>query len=440
MEAVVAPLNIDASSPIGSPTVMQPQPTTSNVPPDLAADGVVLAVLCGVTAYWWPCFYGNSVNGQDRYWMIGFDGQSIYTLSGVVGGKQPTPRPKSVKVKSQNTVWDQGVFNIRSKINKRQREEGYYMLDPEGHKVELTGKQGVNDVKLAHPDFMLADEYDPNRPLDFARGVGASYKLDGERGMAAIHEGVVRLMTRSNKYMKFMEHVEQALIAWFARLPAGTHVDGEMYKHGWTINKISGICRRTVNRHEETVLLEYHVFDIILPPGLIATPYWQRIAMLMDIAKELGLMQVAPDGSQQWYGPIRIVGYTVLSNDADVPIYHDMVKAAGYEGAMIRDLQAEYQQKRCSAIQKYKEFLEEEVEIIGVDFEENMGKRLAMFWVRDARGQQLRVRPMGSFPQREMWFQHPELVVGRRDYTIVHFELSKEKGVQRFPIGKRFRS
>lgn len=393
---------------------------------------VTLQQICNVTAYWWPTMYGESVNSQLRYWTIGFDGVYIYTISGMIGGNVPTARQHAaVEIKSQQTIWRQAIFNIKGEMNKRQREEGYYMMDVHGQKIELTQRQTPLDAKHRHPEFMLANEYVPGMNVHWPLLI--QDKLDGIRAMAQIVDNAsanasVKLFSRGNKFFQFLDHITNILIDLFKLLPIGTCLDGELYRHGWTFNQISGIVKRTVNPHNDTLLLEYHIFDIILPNPNQFINYIDRMQLVSQVLAKIDNQSV-----------VKLVKFDTVNNQDEILYYHANAKAKGYEGVMLRNPNGYYIQKRCNDLLKYKQFIEEEVQIVGVDSEVNMGKNLAMFSVVDKRGQRLRVRPMGTWPQRELWYQRPELVIGRKDYTIIHFGNSVEHDVQRIPIGKGFR-
>ena len=388
---------------------------------------VTLQQICNVTAYWWPTMYGESVNGQQRYWTIGFDGTYIYTISGMIGGNIPTARQHAaVEIKSQQTLWRQAIFNIKSEMNKRQREEGYYMMDVDGNKIELTQRQTPLDAKHQHPEFMLANEYVPGMNVNWPLLI--QDKLDGIRAMAQVVNDSVKLFSRGNKFFQFLDHISNILVDLFKLLPTGTCLDGELYRHGWTFNQISGIVKRTVNPHTDTMLLEYHIFDVILPSSNQFTSYIDRMQLISQALVKIDTRSI-----------VKLVKFGIVNNQDDILYYHAEAKAKGYEGVMLRNPNGYYIQKRCNDLLKYKQFIEEEVQIVGVDSEVNMGKNLAMFWVVDKRGQRLRVRPMGTWPQRELWYQRPELVIGRKDYTIIHFGNSIEHDIQRIPIGKGFR-
>jgi hypothetical protein len=84
-----------------------------------------------------------------------------------------------------------------------------------------------------------------------------------------------------------------------------------------------------------------------------------------------------------------------------------------------------------------KHFIDEEGIIEGVVDGTGDAKGLAIFKIRDCRGNLLTVCPRGNREERRNWFQNPQQVIGRR-YTFRYFELSADN-IPRFATGKAFR-
>jgi len=117
---------------------------------------------------------------------------------------------------------------------------------------------------------------------------------------------------------------------------------------------------------------------------------------------------------------------------------HDQFVAEGYEGIMLRDANGSYQiNKRSKYLQKYKEFMDEEFQIVG--FHEGTGnEKGAVVWdCKTKKGQPFAVRPRGTFERRKELFQDVAANVGSM-LTVIFQEYSAD-GVPRFPVGKSIR-
>ena len=413
--------------------------TIREVPAEEISNNLQKSKLWGVTAYWWPCMNGKSVNGQNRYWQIGFniDDSSIYTISGTVGGNPPTPKRKAVKAMGNRNIVQQAILNINSKITKRQREDGFLMYDENNSPFHITSRNDPFAVSGAHPDFMLADEYAPN--LVSWPWIGQE-KMDGIRAMGYVQNDpgvgwIGKLRSRSNKNYTFLDHIFGILPHIFNYLPIGTYLDGELYSHTLTFNQISSVVKRTKNPHPDRFQMQYHVFDIIFPTGSAEAQlgYVARMNILSNVIAKLA------NDYPNLTKIIVIMQYQLINSEAELLAFHRDATLRGFEGVIIRNPNSVYVQKRCKEILKYKQFFEEETTIISVYSAEGNEAGLAMLKVRDRDGKELIVRPRGTFEMRKQWLEHPELIIGRCDYTIIHFGKSVEHDNQRFAVGKGFR-
>lgn len=402
---------------------------------DDLCNNLFLTVQHGVNAYWWPHFYNKTVIGQDHYWGVGFDGVNTYTVSGMVGGKPPIPKTKKVEAMANRNIYQQAILNINSKITKKQRQNGFLMYDNEGQGYQVISKVDELQVSGDHPNFMLASDY-----KDYVKSVKwpwvAQEKLDGIRAMGYVEQenGIMvgKLRSRSNKNFVFLEHITIFVSELLKYFPPGTHLDGELYIHGLTFNQITSMVKRPKNPHPERGKLQYYLFDIIIPD--VDYTYVDRMNVLYQGLS--ALINVYPDAANV----LVQMGYIEVNSELDLLGFHAEAKERKFEGVIIRNPFGKYIQKRCDQVLKYKEFMEEETTIIEVYSAEGNEAGLAMFRVKDKQGKEFRVRPAGEFELRAKWFREPESVLGRSDYTIVHFGKSLEHGNQRFAVGKGFRA
>jgi len=81
---------------------------------------------------------------------------------------------------------------------------------------------------------------------------------------------------------------------------------------------------------------------------------------------------------------------------------------------------------------KYKEFKDEEVEIIGFEVGTGTEEGAIIYQVKDEREKIFTVRPRGSVEERRKLYKNKEKLLGLK-LTIRYQELS-EYGVPRFPV------
>jgi len=150
-----------------------------------------------------------------------------------------------------------------------------------------------------------------------------------------------------------------------ANIPADIILDGELYVHGWSLQKINSAA--SINRledNEATSQLQYHIFDCINLKEPMA-PFAERTSFLK------WLMQ-----SEHWQGMIKAV-QMVATYEAPTLYIADTMFASfrqeGYEGAMFRQSNAPYgfveqcknKENRWPVLLKRKQWLDDDFDIVG---------------------------------------------------------------------------
>lgn len=184
-------------------------------------------------------------------------------------------------------------------------------------------------------------------------------KLNGVRALAQIVGGVTVLQSRDEKLWNYTV-IQQIAdeIAYAHQIVGDTILDGELYKHGWKLQKINGAI--AVNRNgpsKDSKEIEFHVFDTINP----ARPFSDR---WIDISNALRTADLPH---------IRVVDTSLVHDRDQLDRYFHMSTALGYEGVMLRpDGPYEFgvtghgTQKRSEYLWKYKSWLDDEFLCIGV--------------------------------------------------------------------------
>ncbi len=136
-------------------------------------------------------------------------------------------------------------------------------------------------------------------------------------------------------------------------------LDGELYLHGHHLDHIRGNAKRLVSLVQD-LDLQFHVYDIFVD-NEIYTPFKERMEMLREI----------PESSH-----IKLVPTVLAKNDPDIRYLMQEHLNKGYEGVIIRDLDAAYQQKRTNVLLKLKPWFHTLAVVIG--FVEGKGKYQGM--------------------------------------------------------------
>lgn len=157
---------------------------------------------------------------------------------------------------------------------------------------------------------LLAHIYEPHR---VTYPCYVQPKLNGIR--ALFQNGFFQSRDEEPFPVGLLKHLSQPLLDLFG---PQVILDGELYKHGWPLQRINGAVtpiRQEAN--EDTKLIEYHVFDVVD----FTKSFEDRIKILDKAYPECGMVPV----------------YTTKSQNEEITnlFYADFV-AKGYEGMMIR--------------------------------------------------------------------------------------------------------
>ena len=263
----------------------------------------------------------------------------IVRTTGFIDGKKQTHIDVVDKPKQNRTLEQQAELEAKSHFNSK-KDEGYKTLKDLGFRFE---EETTDKFKMM---FLLE-----NLPLDRTDASGvlkpmkctatndtktgkfldkvlkkivypcdAQTKLDGVRCFATLTSNGWKFTSSSGKsYDVICQHIKAELDKY--DIPVGIILDGELYKHGIPLEKISGWCRTTTRRIPEHDLMEFHIFDA---PG--KESWKDRREFLNEIANDI-------DDS----GSIKFVNNTTVYHIEEAIDFHNDVVEEGYEGAIFRN-------------------------------------------------------------------------------------------------------
>lgn len=148
-------------------------------------------------------------------------------------------------------------------------------------------------------------------------------------------------------------------------------LDGELYVHGWSLQKINGAVAVTRNEPNKfTPIVEYHVFDIIDTTNPMQT-FEQRAESLFNLRNRITLHSLTK---------VRVVPTMLMSQPQAESAYHSY-RQQGYEGIMYRASDKPYgheqfcgnKDNRWNYLLKRKAWVDDEFTII--DFTSTLGEK-----------------------------------------------------------------
>lgn len=297
-----------------------------------------------------PILYKYTSTGKIQQWQIFVDGDKFYTVEGLKDGKLTTSlptycKPKNVGKKNETTSGAQAIIEAQAKF-QRKLDKGY--------------NKKVSKKKVFF-EPMLAEDYRDKATGETFPWVQALWddrslrkfvqpKLDGLR---TINENG-KLASRGGKPFVTCPHLCQDEVI----------LDGELYNHKFKddFNAIVSMIKQSKPTAEDLEhakkYAEMWVYDF---PGH-SGPFSERYEKL----KEWYASQSNPS--------IVLVPTCEVETEEDLKRLHEDFKSAGFEGTILRVDSGNYENKRTKQLIKYKDFIDEEFEIVG--YEEGKGGRV----------------------------------------------------------------
>lgn len=380
-----------------------------------------------------PVLYKQKATGKISQWSVCIfpseqdESKIIETTFGEMDGAQQIHRTVISAGKAKRTILQQAVLEAKSKWSEKKNKEGY------------------QEVIQAHNSVirpMLANTFQKELYVKNSRAYKIPFpmyvqrKYDGIRCMAHKTDRII-LESRKGTSFSNLHHIEEELYNLFDVMDenAKYYFDGELYTNTLPFETINGLVRlseitKKSKDFEKTMrqiqTLEYHIYDLY-DTSRVHLTFHERNNILNELRTRLGHLKY-----------IKFVDTELVKSIPEMKQKHDLYVMEGYEGIMLRDKDGLYESnKRSKYLQKYKEFMEEEFEIVGYHDGEGIDKGLVIWECINKNGIQFSAKPRGSHEYRRQLYSEADKYIGHQ-LTIIFQEYSID-GVPRFPVGKAIR-
>lgn len=350
--------------------------------------------------------------------------------SGLYGGKfteQPTIIIDKGKVK--RTIDEQAELVYNSNI-KSYLDKGYRKISDFGfssisefNPEDVLPKDKTDQNGAKKP--MLAKSMDlENKKLTDKEWL-ASYKHDGVRCSLFYKDGEVKTSSRGGQdYDIAALYIRKdPYIVYLLKKDPKLVLDGEIYRHGWPLNVISGLCRLETleDRHKE---LEFRCYDIVDE----SISFKQRLAKLKEIKKD------CPVGSR-----LIVINHFPVHGKEEIMNLHNKAVSEGYEGLVVRDPEALY---KCGArdnrMMKIKLFTDAEFKITGLS--EGLRDEDLCFTMETEEGYPFKAKPLGTREDKQWYRDHIKELIGKMG-TVKFFGMTNtDCPVPNLPVFKCVRN
>lgn len=363
----------------------------------------------------------------DQFWSEEDHGYKITRVTYQLGGKR-TQQPDIIiqKGKVSRTVSEQAELEFNSRV-KKYLDKGYKrwegnMQDEAGMR-ELIGEFKTGNDGIIKP--MLAKQADKVAAKYFDLDYYASRKVNGVRCLIFYKDGEIQTSSRGSiNYNLALFHIlnHPRLIQFFKDHP-DVIMDGEIYKHGMTLNNISALVRRISVVHQ-TEPLEFYWYDIVDTKK----PFSDRLEdMELWADNELNLKEFNPE--REWDEDdlkIQLLPQVTTTGWNNMKKLHDQYVSEGWEGLVIRKADAVYGPgKRSNDMIKIKEYFEAEYEVVGLS--EGLRDEDMCFVLKTEDGQEFKAKPHGDRALKQWYRDHIDELIGKLA-TIKYFEMSGKDG------------
>jgi ATP-dependent DNA ligase len=392
--------------------------------------------------------YGKSKDNKIKSWKISVEQYTEYseivTLYGYnrkIETRRRVSSGKNLNKANATTHFQQAILEATSKWTKKKDIEKYSPIKPnepnEPNETDTLNidKLNINNTPTITCFPMLAQDFSKHKKK-VIYPCFIQPKLDGYRMIYNTTSQTIT--TRQGKEFSIVKQSSK-LYKELCSLPNGYILDGELYVHNSpdnqnTQDKVSfetlGVLRKTKNLTKQELAnldkIEYHVYDIIDTK----LTYNNRKTLLHTLIDNKFVM-------------IKPVTTIEVHSENEITNYHQqIVNIDGYEGTMIRNYNGMYKEKyRSFDLLKFKDFIDEEFEIIDYTFEKDTSgadKNLIVWIIKIKEDMKCKVRPKGTKEQRQEIYSECEQnfskFKGRKLWTKF-FEYTSD-GNLRFPTTK----
>lgn len=356
--------------------------------------------------------------------------------SRIIGGKIKKSVPtivrkgKNIGKKSETNTFCQalrdalGMYNKQIKKAKSQRSTSLTQSTTSDTAIELYPPMLAQVLKKQKSD--LGKAFVEDKFMEFDKPMFIQRKFNGVRAITTYDKitGEVIMYSRGCIYYPGHKHIKEQLKDILINFDKQIYLDGELYKHGVSLQEISGQCRRQIPSNKQTLKVDYMIFDCFIKdePEMI---FSQRFNLLQKIFAK------APKNAKKESDKIAsvriknlyLVDTIKVKNTKEVNKYYKQFLSEKFEGAMLRldaPYQFSYNNRHSKYLLKMKQTFDAEFEIVGwTTARKGKAEGLLMIICKTNEGKEFPVTP--SLPidvRKQMALQMPKVEANSR----IHFE------------------
>lgn len=384
---------------------------------------------------------GKASTGKFRWWCIEWDennyeeglGYALVRTYGQVHGKvTEAPIIYVPHGKAKRTTKEQATLQFNSEV-KKQLDKGYVKVDKhpneysESELKDIFGDVVTNQVGCIKPMLAKQESKLTNRKVLDKEWL-CSAKYDGVRCLMYWDGKEVRTASRGGEHYDYStSHIRERedLIKFFEN-NSSIILDGELYKHGKTLQQISGAARMEKNAYD-CDWLEYHVYDM-----------YNKTNPEMTAKERIHFIQNDFVDSLEPNDIIHIVNHFKISGESVIWDFHNQFVEEGFEGCVIRNPDKPYKPNgRTNDMLKFKQYKSEDFKVIGYELG-TRGSEDMTFVCELPDGRTFKAMPVGDRATKEEYVENFESKYNGHMAECTYFNYSDE-GIPTQPKLRIFR-
>lgn len=377
-----------------------------------------------------PTLYGLTSKGVVKSWKISVTQMPLEAVilveHGQLHGKKQLS-PESIRAglnigkSNETTPYEQACLEAESKWKKK-HDANYTEHNPE---TTSAGKSNVKQASSPKLLPMLAQKY-KERAKYIVWPAFIQPKLNGVRCLVERKGDKITFWSRKAKqYRNFNLYMEQDFLKI---MKDGDILDGEMYNHGEiTFQQLMSLIKdeKTPDIEQLKRYVKFHNYDRPSVQGGFKTRFMREL----------------PDDPYSAFWTTKGLTYIVrvetikILDPKSIDKVHGEYTAAGYEGSIIRSGGDEpYNfQYRDNQLQKHKDFLDDEFEIVGCKQGTGKDEGKAIFRCITKSKREFDVRCKGADEVRIEQWQNRAKYFGKE--LTVRYQTLSDDGIPIFPVG-----
>lgn len=351
--------------------------------------------------------------GETRVWEIVTGRFSLDISHGVLNGEHQHERHLVNEGKAGRTIEEQILLQANSKINKK--KNGGYVEDIKDISSTLKNQLGHEKQMKA---VLLKDGELPTKkigrekvPIDYDENTFAQRKYNGHRCTVTRNKSIVTAYSSGGKPITSINHILKTIL-----IKEGQKIDGELYIHGLSLQKISSKVRK---KNVQAPDLKFVVFDSIAD-----RPFRKRCSAIPE-----------------QYSENIVLAETINVKDFEqVKKLFFQFRAEKYEGAMLRHGTTGYEAgRRSKSIFKIKKldgegYYDEEFKVVRI-------LKSVEGWARlvctTEEGKEFKVSAPGNHYEKTEILVNKEKYIGK--YVKVEYPELTDSNIPSQPVAIMFR-